>query len=67
MEIMFEGMFAIGKHAWTPIGQIPKESTEGSGDSSDSKEFIDPQCQSLVDVDPIDIECLLWYTNLIVN
>ena len=56
---MFEGMFAIGKHAWTPIGQIPKESTEGSGDSSDSKEFIDPQCQSLVDVDPIDIECLL--------
>ena len=42
MEIMFEGMFAIGKHAWTPNSQIPKESIEGSKDSSNSKEFVDP-------------------------
>ena len=59
MEIMFEGMFAIGKHAWTPSGQILKENTEGSMDSSDSNEFFDPQCQFPVDVDPMDIECLL--------
>ena len=42
MEIMFEDTVATGKHAWTPSGQIPKESTEGSGDSFDSKEFFDP-------------------------
>ena len=59
MKIMFEGTIATGKNSWTPSSQILKESTEGSGDSSDSKEFIDPQCQSPVDVDPIDIECLL--------
>ena len=42
MEIMLEGMFAIGKHAWTPSGQILKENIEGSRDSSDSNEFFDP-------------------------
>ena len=42
MEIMFEDTDATGKHAWTPNGQIPKESTEGSRDSFDSKEFFDP-------------------------
>ena len=42
MEIMFEDTDATGKHAWTPNGQIPQESTEGSGDSFDSKEFFDP-------------------------
>ena len=59
MEIMFEGTIATGKNAWTPSSQIPKESTEGSGDSSDRKEFVDPQCQSLMDVDPMDVECPL--------
>ena len=44
------------KNAWTPSGQIPKESIEGSSDSTDSKEFVDPQCQPLVDVDPMDVE-----------
>ena len=44
MEIMFEGMVETGKNTWTPSGQIPKESTEGSGDSSNGKEFVDPQC-----------------------
>ena len=59
MEIMFEDTDATGKHAWTPNGQIPKESTEGSRDSFDSKEFVDPQCQSPIDVDPMDVECPL--------
>ena len=39
MEIMFEGTIAIGKNAWTPSSQIPKENIEGFGDFSDSKDF----------------------------
>ena len=61
---MFEGTIATGKHAWIPSGQIPKESTEGSGDSSNGKEFVDPQCQSPVDVDPMDVECPLLARNV---
>ncbi|XP_050285196.1 uncharacterized protein LOC126724838 [Quercus robur] len=56
MEIMFEGMVATGKNVWTPSGQIPKESTEEFGDSTNSKEFVDPQYQPPVDVDPMDVE-----------
>ncbi|KAL0014681.1 hypothetical protein SO802_001750 [Lithocarpus litseifolius] len=56
---MFEGTVVMGKNAWTPSGQIPKESIKGFGDSSDNKEFVDPQCQSPVDVDPMDVECSL--------
>ena len=68
MEIMFEGMVETGKNAWTPSGQIPKENTEGSGDFSNDKEFVDPQCQSPVDVDPMDVECpLLSRTGLEMN
>ena len=63
MEIMFKDTVATGKHAWTPSGQILKENTEGSRDSSDSNEFFDPQCQFPVDVDPMDIECPLLLTN----
>ncbi|KAL0005113.1 hypothetical protein SO802_012674 [Lithocarpus litseifolius] len=59
MEIMFEGTIATKKHAWTPRSQIPKESTKDSRDSSDSKEFVNPQCQSPMDVDPMDVECPL--------
>nr|POE69414.1 hypothetical protein CFP56_08667 [Quercus suber] len=44
------------KNAWTPSGQIPKESTEGSRDSIDNKEFVDPQCQPSVDVDLMEVE-----------
>ena len=51
MEILFEGTVESRKHAWTPSGQIPKEIIEGSGDSFDSKEFVDLQCQSLMDVE----------------
>ena len=42
MKIMFESTVATRKHAWIPNSQISKENTEGSGDSSDSKEFVDP-------------------------
>nr|POE84039.1 hypothetical protein CFP56_39431 [Quercus suber] len=59
MEVLFEGTIASGKHAWNPSGQIPKESTKGSGDSSDSKKFVNLQCQFPVDVDPMDVECPL--------
>ncbi|KAL0014452.1 hypothetical protein SO802_001521 [Lithocarpus litseifolius] len=56
MDIMFGGTVATGKNAFCPSGQIPKESTEGSGDSADSKEFVDPQCQPSVTVDLMDVE-----------
>ena len=46
----------MGKSAFCMSGQIPKESTEGSGDSANSKEFVDPQCQPSVNVDPMDVE-----------
>ena len=59
MEIMFESTVATRKHAWTPKSQISKESTEGFGDSFDSKEFVDPQCQSPIVIDPMDVECPL--------
>ena len=39
---MFEGTVATGKNVFCTSGEIPKESTEGSGDSADSKEFVDP-------------------------
>ena len=44
------------KNAWTPSGEIPKEFIEGFGDSTDSKEFVDPQCQPSVNVDPMDVK-----------
>jgi len=42
MDIMFGGTFVMGKSAFCTSGQIPKESTEGSGDSANNKEFVDP-------------------------
>ena len=56
MEIMFKGMVATRKNAWTPSGQVPKESTEGSGGFTSSKEFVDPQYQPSADVDPMEVE-----------
>ena len=56
MEIMFEGMVATGKNAFCTSGEIPNDCTEGSGDSADSKEFVDPQCQPSVNVDPMEVE-----------
>ncbi|KAL0016258.1 hypothetical protein SO802_003327 [Lithocarpus litseifolius] len=42
MEIMFEGTVATGKNAFCMSGEIPMQCTEGSGDSTNSKEFVDP-------------------------
>ena len=56
MEIMFKGTIATGKNAFCTSGEIPKECTEGSGDSIDSKEFVDPQCQPSMNVDPMEVE-----------
>ena len=48
--------WTTGKNAFCTSGQIPKESTEGSGDSANSTEFVDPQCEPFVNVDLIEIE-----------
>ena len=56
MEIIFEGMVAMGKNAFCTSGEIPKECTEGFRDSADSKEFVDPQCQPTANVDPMEVE-----------
>ena len=57
MEIMFEGMVATRKNAFCMSGEIPNDCTEGSGDSTDSKEFVDPQCEpSANSVDPMEVE-----------
>ena len=56
MEIMFKGTVATGKNAFCTSGEIPKECIEGSGDSANSKEFVDPQCQPSANVDPMEVE-----------
>ena len=56
MEIMFEGTIATGKNALCTSGEISKESTEGSRDFADSKEFVDPQCQPSANVNPMEVE-----------
>ena len=56
MYIMFNGTVATGKNVSCTSGQIPKESIEGSGDSTNSKEFVDPQCQPSMNVDPMEVE-----------
>ena len=57
MEIMFEGTVAMGKHAFCMSGEIPKECSEGSGDSADGEGFLDPQCEPFENsVDPMEVE-----------
>uniref|UniRef100_A0A7N2L481 Myb/SANT-like domain-containing protein n=1 Tax=Quercus lobata TaxID=97700 RepID=A0A7N2L481_QUELO len=56
LNIMFRGTVATGKNAFCMSGQIPKETTEGSGDSADDTEFVDPQCEPFVNVDAMEIE-----------
>ena len=53
---MYGGMVAIGKNAFCTSGQIPKETTEGSGDSTYSTKFVDPQCEPFVNVDTMEVE-----------
>ena len=56
MKIMFEGIVATEKNAFCTSDEIPKECIEGSGDSANSKEFVDPQCQPSANVDPMEVE-----------
>ena len=56
MDIMFGGMVATGKNAFCTSGQIPKETIEGSGDSVNSTKFVNPQCETFVNVDPMEVE-----------
>ena len=53
---MYGGTVATGKNAFCTSGQLPKETTEGSGDSTDSTEFVDPQCEPFVNVDAMEVE-----------
>ena len=53
---MFGGTVAMGKNAFCTSGPIPTETTEGSRDSADSIEFVDPQCEPVVNVDAMEVE-----------
>ena len=56
MKIMFESTVATRKNAFCTNDEIPKECTEGSKDSADSKKFVDPQCQPSTNVDLMKVE-----------
>nr|POE50792.1 hypothetical protein CFP56_16306 [Quercus suber] len=55
---MFEGTVATEKkNAFCTSGEIPTECTEGSGDSTNSKEFVNPQYEpSTNSIDPMEVE-----------
>ena len=53
---MFGGMVATRKKSFYTSGPISTETTEGSGDSDDSVEFVDPQCEPVVNVDAMEVE-----------
>ena len=56
LDIMFGGTVATGNKSFCTSGPIPTETTEGSGDSDDSVEFLDPQCEPGVNVDAMEVE-----------
>jgi len=56
MEIIFEGAVATRKNAFYTSDETPKECTEGSKDSTCSKEFVDSQCQPSANVEPMEVE-----------
>ncbi|XP_023885910.2 uncharacterized protein LOC111998020 [Quercus suber] len=56
LNIMFGGMVAMGRNALCTSGPIPTETNEGSGDSADSIEFVDPQCEPVMNVDVMEGE-----------
>ena len=56
LNIMFGGTTATGKNAFCTSGPIPMETTEGSGDSANSIEFVDPQCEPVVNIDAMEVE-----------
>ena len=53
---MFGGTVTTGKKSFYTSGPIPTETTEGSRDSDDSIEFVDPQCEPAVNVDAMEVE-----------
>ena len=53
---MYGGTVATGKNAFCTSGQLPQETTEGSGDSANSTKFVDPQCEPFVNVDAMEVE-----------
>ena len=53
---MFGGTIATRKNAFYISSQIPNETTEGSRDSADSTEFVDPQYEPFVNVDAMEVE-----------
>ena len=53
---MFGGTVATGKNVFCTSGQILKETTEGSRDFVDSTKFVDPQCESFVNVYAMEVE-----------
>ncbi|XP_050254993.1 uncharacterized protein LOC126700858 [Quercus robur] len=56
LNIMYGGTVATGKNAFCTSCQLPKETTEGSVDSADSTEFVDPQCEPFVNVDAMEVD-----------
>ena len=53
---MFGGTVATRKKSFCTSGPIPTETIEGSGDFDDSVEFVDPQCEPVVNVDVMEVE-----------
>ena len=56
LDIMFGGTVATRNKSFCTSGPIPTETTEGSGDSDDSVEFVDPQCEPAMNVDAMEVE-----------
>ena len=53
---MFGGTVVTGKNAFCTSGPIPTETTKGSGDSVNSIEFVDPQCEPVMNVVAMEVE-----------
>nr|XP_023878386.1 uncharacterized protein LOC111990840 [Quercus suber] len=56
LNIMFGGTVVTGKNAFYTSGPISTETIEGSRDSANSIEFVDPQCEPVVNVDSMKVE-----------
>ena len=56
LDIVFGGTVATRNKLFCTSGPIPTETTEGFGDSDDSVEFVDPQCEPGVNVNAMEVE-----------
>ena len=56
LNIIFGGTVATGKKSFCTSSPISTETTEESGDSDDSVEFLDHQCDPGVNVDAMEVE-----------